>query len=81
MMLTIWATEESVRWGGLLQNRLRVGLSRLERVVRERMSIQDLERATPSALINIRPVKPIAVENFRFFAAFTVMDPTNRWQS
>ena len=42
--------------GELLQNQLRVGLSRLERVVKERMSIQDLERATPSAIINIRPV-------------------------
>ena len=42
--------------GELLQNQIRVGLSRLERVVRERMSIQDMDVATPSNLINIRPV-------------------------
>ncbi|MEG2881634.1 MAG: DNA-directed RNA polymerase subunit beta, partial [Christensenella sp.] len=42
--------------GELLQNQIRVGLTRLERVVRERMSIQDMDVATPSNLINIRPV-------------------------
>lgn len=42
--------------GELLQNQFRIGLSRMERVVRERMTIQDVEVATPQALINIRPV-------------------------
>ena len=42
--------------GELLQNQFRIGLSRMERVVRERMTIQDIDVATPQALINIRPV-------------------------
>ena len=42
--------------GELLQNQFRIGLSRMERVVRERMSIQDANVITPQALINIRPV-------------------------
>ena len=42
--------------GELLQNQFRIGLARMERVVRERMSIQDTEVITPQALINIRPV-------------------------
>ena len=42
--------------GELLQNQFRIGLSRMERVVRERMSIQDTNAITPQALINIRPV-------------------------
>ncbi|MGI6665227.1 MAG: DNA-directed RNA polymerase subunit beta [Christensenellaceae bacterium] len=63
--------------GELLQNQLRVGLSRLERVVRERMSIQDLERATPSALINIRPVTAAVKEFFGFSQLSQFMDQTN----
>ena len=50
--------------GELLQNQIRVGLSRLERVVRERMSIQDMDVATPSNLINIRPVTAAIKEFF-----------------
>lgn len=42
--------------GELLQNQFRIGLSRMERVVRERMTIQEMEAITPQALINIRPV-------------------------
>src|SRR5699024_6737146 len=42
--------------GELLQNQFRIGLSRMERVVRERMSIQDINTITPQQLINIRPV-------------------------
>ena len=42
--------------GELLQNQFRIGLSRMERVVRERMTIQDVDIITPQALINIRPV-------------------------
>lgn len=42
--------------GELLQNQFRIGLSRMERVIRERMTIQDADVITPQALINIRPV-------------------------
>lgn len=63
--------------GELLQNQLRVGFSRLERVVRERMSIQDLERATPSALINIRPVTAAVKEFFGSSQLSQFMDQTN----
>jgi DNA-directed RNA polymerase subunit beta len=50
--------------GELLQNQIRIGLSRLERVVRERMAIQDLDSVTPQALINIRPVSAAIKEFF-----------------
>ena len=50
--------------GELLQNQIRVGMTRLERVVRERMSIQDTETAMPSNLINIRPVTAAIKEFF-----------------
>lgn len=50
--------------GELLQNQIRIGMSRLERVVKERMSIQDVETATPQALINIRPVSAAIKEFF-----------------
>ena len=63
--------------GELLQNQIRVGLSRLERVVKERMSIQDLERATPSALINIRPVTAAVKEFFGSSQLSQFMDQTN----
>ena len=42
--------------GELIQNQVRIGLSRMERVVRERMTTQDVEGITPTSLINIRPV-------------------------
>ena len=42
--------------GELLQNQFRIGFSRMERVIRERMTIQDLDIVTPQSLINIRPV-------------------------
>ncbi len=50
--------------GELLQNQFRVGLLRLERVVRERMTVQDIETVTPQALINIRPVVAAIKEFF-----------------
>ena len=50
--------------GELLQNQFRIGLSRMERVVRERMTIQDIELVTPQALINIRPVAASIKEFF-----------------
>ena len=50
--------------GELLQNQFRIGLSRMERVVRERMTIQDVEVITPQMLINIRPVVAAIKEFF-----------------
>ncbi len=50
--------------GELLQNQFRIGLSRMERVVKERMTIQDVDVATPQALINIRPVVAAMKEFF-----------------
>ena len=50
--------------GELLQNQYRIGLSRMERVVRERMTIQEIESITPQALINIRPVVAAIKEFF-----------------
>jgi DNA-directed RNA polymerase subunit beta len=44
--------------GELIQNAFRIGLLRMERVVRERMTIQEIDKATPNALINIRPSWP-----------------------
>ncbi len=63
--------------GELLQNQLRVGLSRLERVVRERMSIQDMDSITPSNLINIRPVTAAIKEFFGSSQLSQFMDQTN----
>jgi DNA-directed RNA polymerase subunit beta len=63
--------------GELLQNQIRVGLSRLERVVRERMSIQDMDVATPSNLINIRPVTAAIKEFFGSSQLSQFMDQTN----
>ncbi|MBR3842595.1 MAG: DNA-directed RNA polymerase subunit beta, partial [Christensenellaceae bacterium] len=63
--------------GELLQNQIRVGLARLERVVRERMSIQDMEMATPSNLINIRPVTAAIKEFFGSSQLSQFMDQTN----
>ncbi len=63
--------------GELLQNQLRVGLTRLERVVRERMSIQDMDVVTPSNLINIRPVTAAIKEFFGSSQLSQFMDQTN----
>ena len=63
--------------GELLQNQIRVGLSRLERVVRERMSIQDMDVATPSNLINIRPVSAAIKEFFGSSQLSQFMDQNN----
>ena len=63
--------------GELLQNQIRIGMSRLERVVKERMSIQDVETATPQALINIRPVSAAIKEFFGSSQLSQFMDQTN----
>lgn len=63
--------------GELLQNQFRIGLSRMERVVRERMSIQDTNVITPQALINIRPVIASIKEFFGSSQLSQFMDQTN----
>jgi DNA-directed RNA polymerase subunit beta len=63
--------------GELLQNQFRIGLSRMERVVRERMSIQDPNSITPQALINIRPVIASIKEFFGSSQLSQFMDQTN----
>ena len=63
--------------GELLQNQFRVGLLRLERVVRERMTVQDIETVTPQALINIRPVVAAIKEFFGSSQLSQFMDQTN----
>ena len=63
--------------GELLQNQFRIGLSRMERVVRERMTIQDVDAITPQALINIRPVSAAIKEFFGSSQLSQFMDQTN----
>ena len=61
--------------GELIQNQVRTGLSRMERVVRERMTTQDVEAITPQTLINIRPVVASIKEFFGTVAAVAVHGP------
>ena len=63
--------------GELLQNQFRIGLARMERVVRERMSIQDIDVTTPQALINIRPVTAAIKEFFGSSQLSQFMDQNN----
>ena len=63
--------------GELLQNQFRIGLTRMERVVRERMTIQEIESITPQALINIRPVVAAIKEFFGSSQLSQFMDQTN----
>ena len=63
--------------GELIQNEFRIGLLRMERVVRERMTIQETEKATPNALINIRPVVAAMKEFFGGSQLTQFMDQTN----
>ncbi len=63
--------------GELIQQQFRVGLLRMERVVKERMSLQDLENATPNALVNIRPVVAAMREFFGGSQLSQFMDQTN----
>ncbi|MDR1532990.1 MAG: DNA-directed RNA polymerase subunit beta [Clostridiales bacterium] len=63
--------------GELLQNQFRIGLTRMERVVKERMNIQDLDIVTPQALINIRPVTAAIKEFFGSSQLSQFMDQTN----
>ncbi|MEY4361201.1 MAG: DNA-directed polymerase beta subunit [Actinomycetota bacterium] len=63
--------------GELIQNQVRIGLSRMERVVRERMSTQDVESITPQSLINIRPVSAAIKEFFGTSQLSQLMDQVN----
>ncbi|MBQ9980138.1 MAG: DNA-directed RNA polymerase subunit beta, partial [Oscillospiraceae bacterium] len=63
--------------GELLQNQFRVGFARMERVIRERMTIQDLDIVTPQSLINIRPVTAVIKEFFGSSPLSQFMDQTN----
>ena len=63
--------------GELLQNQFRIGFARMERVIRERMTIQDLDIVTPQSLINIRPVTAAIKEFFGSSPLSQFMDQTN----
>ncbi|MCI9606488.1 MAG: DNA-directed RNA polymerase subunit beta [Oscillospiraceae bacterium] len=63
--------------GELLQNQFRIGFSRMERVIRERMTVQDLDIVTPQSLINIRPVTAAIKEFFGSSPLSQFMDQTN----
>ena len=63
--------------GELLQNQFRIGFSRMERVIRERMTLQDLDIVTPQSLINIRPVTAAVKEFFGSSPLSQFMDQTN----
>ena len=63
--------------GELLQNQFRVGFTRLERVIRERMTVQDTETITPQSLINIRPVTAVIKEFFGSSPLSQFMDQNN----
>ena len=63
--------------GELLQNQFKIGVSRMERVIRERMTTQDIDEATPKTLINIRPVTAILKEFFGSSQLSQFLDQTN----
>ena len=63
--------------GELLQNQVRIGLSRMERVIKERMTVQDMESITPQALVNTRPVSAAIKEFFGSSQLSQFMDQTN----
>ncbi len=63
--------------GELLQNQFRIGFSRLDRVIRERMTVQDLDAITPQSLINIRPVTAVIKEFFGSSPLSQFMDQNN----
>ena len=63
--------------GELLQNQVRIGLSRMERVIKERMTVQDMEAITPQALVNIRPVSAAIKEFFGSSLLSQFMDQNN----
>ena len=78
MMISTTSGNRRIRAvGELLQNQYRIGLSRLERVVRERMTTQDLEGISPQSLINIKPVTAAVKEFFGSSQLSQFMDQNN----
>ncbi len=63
--------------GELLQNQVRIGFSRMERVIKERMTVQDMDQITPQALVNVRPVSAAIKEFFGSSQLSQFMDQTN----
>ena len=63
--------------GELLQNQFRIGISRIERVIRDRMSTQEIDEVTPKSLINIRPLTAVIKEFFGSSQLSQFMDQTN----
>ena len=76
-VIAMWGTRRVRRVGELLQNQFRIGLARMERVVKERMTIQDVDVITPQALINIRPVVAAIKEFFGSSQLSQFMDQNN----
>ena len=77
MISTTWANRRIRAVGELLQNQYRIGLSRLERVVRERMTTQDVRAFPPQSLINIKPVTAAVKEFFGSSQLSQFMDQNN----
>src|SRR3546814_8814041 len=79
MRISDWSSDvcSSDLVGELIQNQVRIGLSRMERVVRERMTTQDVEAITPQTLINIRPVVAAIKEFFGTSQLSQFMDQVN----
>ena len=83
MRSTTWATAASAASVELLQNQFRIGLSRMERVIRERMTLQNQENGeiTPQSLVNIRPVVAAIKEFIGSSPLSQFMDQNNPWPS
>jgi len=77
MISTIWGIAVSAPSGELIQNQFRIGLLRLERVAKERMSTIPIEVATPSVLVNTRPVVASIREFFSSSQLSQFMDQPN----
>ena len=75
MISTTLETDVFVVSVNFFKNQFRIGLARMERTVRERMSTQELEIITPTSLINIRPIIATINEIFRFITVVTVYGP------
>jgi DNA-directed RNA polymerase subunit beta len=77
MILITWVIVVFVRLVNWLQNRFRVGLARMERIVKDRMSTQEMEALSPNKLINARPVISAIREFFMSSQLSQFMDQTN----
>lgn len=77
MILTIWEIEELEQLVNFCKNQYRIGLSRLERVVRERMTTNDSDKITAQSLVNIKPVTAAIKEFFGSSQLSQFMDQNN----